>query len=150
MKDSPNVGFMVHHNSESSLVVEVNFKQLFDQPMMELRELVLAKLDESFSLGRDGVLRYQRRLCVPNVDGLRNRILEEDHGSRYSINSGSTKMYHDLREVFWWEGLKKDIAEFVSKCPNFQQVKVEHQKLGGLLQEIQIPTWIWEDINMAL
>ena len=59
-------------------------------------------------------------------------------------------MYHDLREVFWWEGLKKDIAEFVSKCPNFQQVKVEHQKLGGLLQEIQIPTWIWEDINMAL
>ena len=44
--------------------------------------------------------------------------------------------------------MKKDIAEFVAKCPNCQQVKAEHQKSGGLLQEIQIPTWKWEDINM--
>ena len=57
-------------------------------------------------------------------------------------------MYHDLREVFWWEGLKGDIAEFALKCRNCQQVKVEHQKLGGLLQEIQFPTRKWEYINM--
>ena len=44
--------------------------------------------------------------------------------------------------------MKKDITEFVAKCPNCQQVKAEHQKLGVLLQEIQIPTWKWEDINM--
>ena len=42
----------------------------------------------------------------------------------------------------------KDIAEFVERCPNFQQVKVENQKSGGLLHEIQVPTWKWEDINM--
>ena len=91
--------------------------------------------------GGDGVLRYQGRLCVPYVDGLRNWILEEAHGSHYSIHSGSTNMYHDLRKVFWWEGLKKDIAEFVAKCQNFQQVKVEHQKTGGVLQEIKVRTW---------
>ena len=89
-------------------------------------------------------MRYQGRLCVPNVDGLRNWILEEDHGSRYSIHPGSTKMYHDLREVFWWEDLKNDIAEFVAKCPNCQQVKAEHQNSGGLLQEIKVPTWKWK------
>ena len=87
-------------------------------------------------------------MCVPDVDGLRDRILEEAHGSRYSIRPGSTKMYYDLRKNYLWEGMKKDIAEFVAKCPSFQQVKAEHQKLGGLLQEIQIPTWKWEDINM--
>ena len=38
--------------------------------------------------------------------------------------------------------------EFVPKCPNFKQVKAEHLKAGGLLQEIQIPTWKLEDINM--
>ena len=80
-------------------------------------------------------MRYQVRLYVPNVYGLRNQILEKAHGSRYSIHSGSAKMYHDRREVFWWEGLKKDIAEFVAKCPNCQQVKVEHQKSGGLLNK---------------
>ena len=92
-------------------------------------------------------MRYQGRLCFPSLDGLRIRILEEAHRSRYSIHPGATKMYHDLREVFWWEYLKKDIAEFVEKCPNYEQVKAEHQKSGNLLQEIQVPIWEWEDIN---
>lgn len=41
-------------------------------------------------------------------------------------------MYHDLREVYWWNGMKKDIAKFVAKCPNCQQVKVNNQKPSGL------------------
>ena len=44
--------------------------------------------------------------------------------------------------------MKRDIAEFVAKCSNCQQVKIEHQKPGGLAQEIEIPTWKWEVINM--
>ena len=94
------------------------------------------------------MLRYQGRLCVPDVDGLRDQILEEAYGSRYSIHPVSTKMYHDLREIYWWEGLRRDIAEFLSKCSNRQQVKAKHLKSGVLLQEIRIPTWMWEDINM--
>ena len=46
-----NVGFMVNYNSESSLVVKVKSKQHLDQPLMELKESVLGKLNESFSLG---------------------------------------------------------------------------------------------------
>ena len=49
-------------------------------------------------------------------------------------------MYHDLREVYLWDGLKKYIMEFVAKCPSYNQVKGERKKSGGLLQEIQIPT----------
>ena len=86
-------------------------------------------------------MRYQGRLCVPKVDELRIRILEEAYGSRYSIHPGSTKMYYNLREVYRWENLKKDIEDFVAKCPSCQQVKAEHQKPGGLLQEIQVSTW---------
>ena len=104
-------------------------------------------MNESFYLG-GWCIKVQGILCVPDLDGLRVRILEEAHGSRYLIHQGSKKMYHDIREIYWWEGLKRGIAEFVAKCPNFQQVKVEHLKPGGLLQEIQIPTWKWEDINM--
>ena len=94
------------------------------------------------------MLRYQGRLYVPDVDGLRDRILEEARRSLYLIHPGSTKMYHDLREIYWWEGLKRDITEFVAKCTNCQQVMAKNKKSGGFLQEIQIPTWKSKDINM--
>ena len=69
---------------------------------------------------------------MPNVDDLRNHILEDAHGPRYYINSSSTKMYHDLREFYWWDGLKRDIADFVARCPNFKHVKTEHLKSDGM------------------
>ena len=44
--------------------------------------------------------------------------------------------------------MKRDITNFVSTCPNCQQVKVEHHKSRGMTQEIDIPTWKWDVINM--
>ncbi|WMV41040.1 hypothetical protein MTR67_034425 [Solanum verrucosum] len=61
---------------------------------------------------------------------------------------GATKLYRDLWEVFWWNGTKRSIADFVVNCPNCQQVKVENEKPGGMTQEINIPTWMWEVINI--
>ena len=105
-------------------------------------------MNESFALGGDGILTYQDRLCVPDVDDLRTRIIAEAHGSRYSVHPGSTKMYHDLKQIYWWDGMKKDIAEYVAKCPNCQQVKAEHLNPGGLAQISEVSTWNLESINM--
>ena len=52
IENSPNVGMVVHHNYESSLVVEVMCKQHLDPLLMELNESVLGKMNESFSQGR--------------------------------------------------------------------------------------------------
>ena len=116
--------------------------------LMELKDSVLLKMNASFAFGDYGILRYQNRLCVPDVDDLHTRIVTEAHGSRYSIHPGSTKMYHDLKQIYWWDGMKKDIADYVTKCPNCQQVKDEHLKSGGLSQIIEVPTLNWEAINM--
>ena len=94
------------------------------------------------------MFRYQGRLCVSKVDEIKESILGEAHSSRYSIHPGATRMYHDLREVYWWEVIKKDIDEIVADCPNCQLVKVEYQRSGGLSQNIEIPKWKWEMINM--
>ena len=56
------------------------------------------------------MLRYQGRFCVPNIDNLRLNITAEDYGFRYSNHPGSTKMYHYLKEIYWWEGMKRDIS----------------------------------------
>ena len=72
---------------------------------------------------------------MPNADVLRNWTIEEAQGSHYSIHPISTKMYHDLREVFFKDGLKVYIVELVAKCNNFQKVKAQHQKQGASLQK---------------
>ena len=77
--------------------------------MLELKGAVNNQRVEVFSQGGDGVLRYQSRLCVPNVVELRQHILEEAHNSRYSIHPGETKMYRDLQEVYWWNSVKWDL-----------------------------------------
>lgn len=60
---------------------------------MALRETVLQGGAKEVSIGKDGALRLQGRLCVPNVDFLRERILEEAYSLRFSIHPGATKMY---------------------------------------------------------
>ena len=57
-------------------------------------------------------------------------------------------MYLDLSRQFWWRGLKKDVAEFVSTCLTCQQVKAEHQRPAGLLQPLPIAEWQWEHVTM--
>jgi len=44
--------------------------------------------------------------------------------------------------------MKRDIAEYVSRCLVCQQVKAEHQRPSGLMQKIEIPQWKWEEITM--
>jgi hypothetical protein len=57
-------------------------------------------------------------------------------------------MYKDLKNRYWWYGMKRDIAEYVLLCDTCQQVKVEHQRLAGLVQSLKIPEWKWEEIRM--
>ncbi|XP_075076832.1 uncharacterized protein LOC142163446 [Nicotiana tabacum] len=127
LHDTGDQGVVVQNIAGSSLVAEVEMRQFEDPELVKIKE---------------------SRWCVPNVGELRKQIMTEMYKSRYSVHPGSTKMYHDLRQLYWWNGMKKDIATFVAQCPNCQQVKAEHQKPGGLLQNIEIPAWKWESINM--
>ncbi|GKD83995.1 retrotransposon protein, putative, ty3-gypsy subclass [Tanacetum coccineum] len=68
--------------------------------------------------------------------------------SPFSIHPGSTKMYRDLKQNFWWNGMKHDVARFVAECLTCQQIKIEHQRESGLLQPLDIPTWKWDQIFM--
>ena len=57
-------------------------------------------------------------------------------------------MYQDLKRHFWWNGMKRDVTEFVERCLTCQQVKAEHQRRARPLQPLEIPVWKWEAIAM--
>ncbi|GJQ90833.1 putative nucleotidyltransferase, ribonuclease H [Tanacetum coccineum] len=56
--------------------------------------------------------RDDDRLCVPNDQALREKVMTEAHSSPFTIHPGSTKMYRDLKQYFWWNGIKQDVATF--------------------------------------
>jgi hypothetical protein len=85
---------------------------------------------------------------VPEDEGLRRDVLTESHGSTFAVHPGGDKMYQDMRRQYWWAGMKKDIAVFVSKCATCQRVKVDHQRPPGTLQPLEVPVWKWESISM--
>ncbi|GJV46787.1 putative reverse transcriptase domain-containing protein [Tanacetum coccineum] len=87
-------------------------------------------------------------IWIPSVGGVRKLIMDEAHTSRYSVHPGADKMYYDLRDLYWWPGMKRDIAEYVSRCLTCSKIKAEHQKPSGFLQQPEIPEWKWEKITM--
>jgi hypothetical protein len=76
----------------------------------------------------EGTLWFNDRLVVPRKEALKKKILDEAHTSRYSIHSGSTKMYHDIRQQFWWTRIKHETARYVSECDICQKVKADYMK----------------------
>ncbi|GJV14390.1 putative reverse transcriptase domain-containing protein [Tanacetum coccineum] len=109
---------------------------------------MLKGLDKQLERKEDGGLYLAERIWVPVYGNLRTLIMNEAHATRYSVHPGADKMYYDLRGLYWWPGMKKDIATYVSKCLTCSKVKAEHQKPSGLLQQPEIPEWKWENITM--
>ncbi|KAG8498807.1 hypothetical protein CXB51_005706 [Gossypium anomalum] len=119
-----------------------------DQDLQAKRKQCEVDTESDFRIGSDGCLMFKDRICVPKNEELIQKILQEAHSSYFSIHPGSTKMYNDLKKMYWWNGMKRDISEFVSKCLICQQVKAEHQVPSGLLQPIMVPEWKWDRITM--
>jgi hypothetical protein len=114
----------------------------------EVKSLMERGKAADYRLDGQGTLWLKERICVPQNKETRGSILKEAHDSRYSIHPGCTKMYKDLKVRFWWEKMREDIVEYVARCDTCQRVKAEHQRLAGLLQLLEIPTWKWDDISM--
>ena len=130
------------------LVNRILEAQLEDPYLMSMRKKVEEGEQSDFSIKDDGALVIGSRLCVSVAEELKRQVLEEAHSSAYAMHPGSTKMYRTLKEYYWWSGMKREVAEYVSKCFICQQVKAERQKPSGLLQPLPIPEWKWERITM--
>ena len=131
-----------------TLELEIRKGQLEDEKLREIAGNVALGKAPGFSIDENGTLWFGKRICVPEVKAIHDAILREAHDSTYSIHPGSTKMYLDLKEKYWWYGLKKDVAEYVAICDTCQRVKAEHQRPAGLLQPMKIPEWKWEEVGM--
>ncbi|GKB62571.1 putative reverse transcriptase domain-containing protein, partial [Tanacetum coccineum] len=92
---------------------------------------MLKGLDKQFERKEDGGLYLAEQIWVPVYGNLRTLIMNKAHATRYSIHPEAGKMYYDLRGLYWWPEMKKEIVMHVSKCLTCFKVKAEHQKPLG-------------------
>ncbi|GKD38591.1 putative reverse transcriptase domain-containing protein [Tanacetum coccineum] len=101
----------------------------------------LRGLEIYFERRDDGGICFFDQIWIPSVGSVRKLIMDEAHTTRYSVHSGANKMYYDLRDLYWWPGIKRDIADYVSKCLTCSKIKAEHQRPSGLLRQPEILEW---------
>ncbi|XP_050222500.1 uncharacterized protein LOC126672588 [Mercurialis annua] len=131
MMFSQDIKFEISHLR--SLIAQLSVRPTLIDRIKELQgeDLELRHMMDYVQKGKcqdfsfiNGALKYGTTLCVPDVENLRKRIMEETHGSTYNIHPSSTKMYRDIKEMYWWNGMKRDIAEFMARCLVCQQVNL--------------------------
>jgi hypothetical protein len=135
---------------ESPLHERIAIAQLIDEEVQKIKQGLEERNPKYDCFRRDdkGVVWFGPRLVVPRDLDLKKEILDEAHLSKFTIHPGSTKMYRDLRENFWWSNMKGEIAEYVSRCDTCQRIKASHLNTAGQMQPLSIPTWKWDDISM--
>ena len=76
---------------------------------------------------------------MPNIPKVKLLISNEIHKTPYYGHLGYQKMITMLGKKYFLPNMKYEVAEFLARCIECQQVKVEHQHPTGLLQPLQIP-----------
>ncbi|CAN6685912.1 unnamed protein product [Malus baccata var. baccata] len=91
----------------------------------ESQDLIQAVLDgkkkDLWIRDPDDMLMQGKQMYVPNVEELKRDILDKVHISAYAMHPGSTKMYHTIQHFYYWPGMKREVAEYVSRYVICQQ-----------------------------
>jgi hypothetical protein len=122
--------------------------QRTEKGMKHIHEKIEAGKANCFRKDDRGIIWFNDHIVVPKDAEVRQQILDEAHLSRYSIHPGSTKMYQDLKQHYWWTTMKIEIPRYVARCDTCRRVKAIHMKTARPLQSLPIPAWKWEDISM--
>ena len=132
----------------STLRDKVLEAQQEDQEVCKIREKVRSGIETSFQIQKDGMVVLERRMYLPDDQPLKREVLQEAHESRFTTHPGSTKMYRDLKDFYWWSNMKKEVAEYLARCLECQQVKAEHHHPRRLMHLLPILEWKWETISI--
>nr|GEY74235.1 putative reverse transcriptase domain-containing protein [Tanacetum cinerariifolium] len=93
-------------------------------------------------------LRQVRAMSMTIQSSIKEKLLAAQYEASKEENTPAEMLRgiestneKERRWRYWWPGVKKDIATYVSKCLTCSKIKAEHQRPSGLLQQPEIPEW---------
>lgn len=95
-----------------------------------------------------GRLFYKQKLVLPATLAQIPLILQEYHDSMMGGHAGVLRTLQRIKSIFYWPKMRKRVQEYVAACAICQTHKYSTLSPAGLLQPIELPVRIWEDIAM--
>ncbi|KAK1664470.1 hypothetical protein QYE76_052629 [Lolium multiflorum] len=120
-------GFLASIELQPTLIGQIKEAQKGNASIDGIKNQIAAGKAPGFTIDEEGVLWYKERLCVPSDSELKQVILQEAHDTLYSIHPGGTKMYQDLKEQFWWHGMKRELE---ATSPSVTSVSESRQNIS--------------------
>ncbi|XP_052481159.1 uncharacterized protein LOC128035456 [Gossypium raimondii] len=105
-----NSGILAELQVKSSWLNKIKSKQLLDEYLISRVQQIDEGKTLDFLYNDDEILCFRGRICVPKDVELRQSILREAHSSSYAMHPRGNKMYHNLRDLYWWPRLKHVIC----------------------------------------
>ena len=117
---------------EPDLECNIKTRQNYCSEVEKIKKYLFQGNPSFYHVGDDGALFFKGRLVVPRKHNLDSRsdVMKEAHDTPLSIHPGSTKMYQDIRQRYWWPDMKHDIARYVSEVTF---AVASRQNIKGLL-----------------
>jgi hypothetical protein len=128
-------GILYALTAESSLYDRIVTAQHNDANIQTIRQKLVEGDPKYTCFQKDSqeVVWFGKRLVVPVDPEIKKIILDEAHKFKFSIHPGSTKMYQDLKQNFWWSNMKVEVAKYVAECDTCHRMKASHLKSAGVL-----------------
>jgi hypothetical protein len=92
----------------------------------------------------DGILMYKGKVYVSNSKEIKNEMLKEMHNVPYAGHPGYHKTIAIVRSQYFWPRMKKEVANYIVTCLEFQKLKIKHRHPTCFLHPFPIPEWKWE------
>jgi hypothetical protein len=131
-----NINAKVEIGPEGSLLAQLKVRSVFREKVLgaqqndievsKIKYKIEFEVKTPFQILDDGMVVMGKRMYVPEDMALKDELLKEAYETKLNMLPRSTKMYKDLKELYWWPNMKKQIAKYITSCAICQQVKVEH------------------------
>ncbi|XP_070056852.1 uncharacterized protein [Nicotiana tomentosiformis] len=119
--------------AQSLLFEWIKAHQYDDPHLLVHRDVVLQGGANEVTISEDGVLRLQGLLCVPNVDGLRQKILKKAHSSQYFIHLDRGPQFTS----YFWRAVQSELSSRLELSIAFHpQVDGQSEQTFQILEDM--------------
>jgi len=105
-------------------------------------------LDSHWSTNEAGFLHLDGRIYIPDLDGLRLRVLRYHHDHPLSGHFGQNQTLELIQRKYTWPGLRTFVKDYVQSCTSCARAKTPRHRPYGLLKQLPVPERPWNSISM--